>query len=75
MLGCVMIPMTCDYLRLPTFVGRSGWGSAFFWFSLPHFAVRWRMLRGPVSLVPDPTNEGASRVLKKDVVVSALLIV
>ena len=29
----------------------------------------------PISLVPDPTNEGASRVLKEDVVVSALLIV
>jgi hypothetical protein len=28
-----------------------------------------------ISLVPDPTNEGASRVLKKDVVVFALLIV
>lgn len=24
------------------------------------------MLRGPISLVPDPTNEGASRVLKED---------
>jgi len=28
-----------------------------------------------ISLVPDPTNEGASRVLKEDVVVFALLIV
>ena len=29
----------------------------------------------PISLVPDPTNEGASRLLKEDVVLSALLIV
>ena len=28
----------------------------------------------PISLVPDPTNEGASRVLKETVVRSALLI-
>jgi hypothetical protein len=34
-----------------------------------------RMVRGAISLMPDPANEGASRVLKGDVVVSALLIV
>jgi hypothetical protein len=33
-------------------------------------------VRGPsISLVPDPTNEGASRVLKETVLPSALLIV
>src|SRR3970282_2516702 len=66
-LDYLMIPMTCGYLRLPTFVGICRWRLSFSWLSLPRFAVRWGVLRArPNSLVPDPTNEGASRVLKED---------
>ena len=59
MLSCVIISMACGYPWLPPFVGRLGWGLPLFWLSLPHFAVRWRMLREAPNLSwPDPTNGG-----------------
>jgi hypothetical protein len=60
----------------PTFVGRLGWGRPVFWFSLPHFAVR-RKDGGisPISLMPNSSKEGLSRVMKETVVLYALLFV
>ena len=66
-IGYAMIPKACSYPWPPTFVGRWGWWLFLFCLSLPHFAVRWEMLREALnSLVLDPTNEGASRLTKKN---------
>ena len=51
----------------PTFRREVRVGTFLYWLSLPHFAVRSMMLlETPISLVPDPMNEGSSRVLKED---------
>ena len=46
-----------------------------FWLSLPHFAVRWDVGgSSPISLMPDSSKEGLSRVMKQTVVRCDLLI-
>jgi hypothetical protein len=67
MLSCVIISMTCGYQWLPPFVG--DWGGGFPCFGSPCRTLRFvgGMVGGPpISLVLDPTNGGASRVLKED---------